>query len=182
MEISSSETIEIALSKQKLVMLLLACIVFVTGGFLLAANPSHFLSFVARSTTVIFITGVMSILFFGTIGCFIAVKLRDSSPGLVISNKGITDNSSGIAAGFIPWDDITEITEMTVVNQKIICVIVKNPQYYIDKQKSLLKREAMQANNSMYGAAIQITANGLKISYPELKGLLEMKFDKYATI
>ena len=67
---------------------------------------------------------------------------------------------------------------------------VKNPQEYIGRQKSLLKRKGMELNYKMYGTPISIAANGLKMPFEELFTLVSVKFQdtrtaahqQYATI
>jgi hypothetical protein len=172
--------IEIELSKFKLSWMFLGCMIFVLIGILFVMNPTKYESFIMGSPTFIFISGLLALLFFGLLGLFFLKKILDKSFGLVISDQGITDNSSGVSAGFIPWKDIIAIQETEVMNQKFINVIVKDPEAYINAQKNFLKRRAMQANYKLYGIAIGISAKGLKISYEELRELLEKKFKDYS--
>lgn len=176
---TNSKRIEIKLSKAKLILMFLGCIMFVVLGVLFIRNPAEYKSFIMRSPTFIFIAGCASVMFFGVIGFFLFKKLNDKSYGLIISKEGITDNSSGVSAGFIPWTDIIAIKESKVVNQKFINIVVKNPQVYIDKQKNVLKRRAMQINYNTWGTAIGISVNGLQINYNELKRLLEKSFTDF---
>ena len=170
------EQIEIQLSKSKLTLMTIGSFTFVVIGIWFVLNPSRFLSFICRSKTIIFVSGLTSILFFGFVGFYLFKKLLDKKPGLVISNKGIVDNSGGLSAGFIPWSDIKEITETIIANQKFISVIVKNPQHYIDRQSTRFKRWLMERNCKWYGSAIGISANGLKNNYDELKLLIQTWF------
>ncbi len=170
------EQIEIQLSKSKLTLRTIGSIAFVVIGTWFVLNPSRFLSFICRSTTIIFISGLASILFFGFVGFYLFKKLFDKKPGLIISNKGIVDNSGGLSAGFIPWSDIKEIKETIIANQKFISVIVKNPNHYIDRQSTRFKRWLMERNYKWYGSAIGISATGLKYNYDELKVLIQTCF------
>ena len=176
---SNSNPIEIQLSKFKLTLMLLGCFLFVGSGICFVTNPTKYESFIMRSSTIIFVAGLLGILFFGFLSFFFFKKLSDKSPGLIISDEGITDNSSGLSAGFIPWADIIAIKESKVVNQKFINIIVKNPQVYIDRQNSTFKRKTMQTNYNYFRSAIGISANGLKINYSNLKTLLEKKFSDF---
>src|SRR5262249_22591864 len=116
--------------------------------------------------------GVAGALFFGVCLIFIAKKLGDNSPGLLISDKGILDNASGVSAGQILWSDIEDISVIEIHSQKLIILKVKNPQEYIDKQASGFKRRLMTMNYKMYGTPLSITSNGLKISFDELLSTL----------
>jgi hypothetical protein len=171
--------IEIALSKNKLVLMLLGCIAFVAIGiWFVVKQPVSDLP-VLGNPVVVLIVGIASIGLFGLIGVLLIKKLGDNTPGLIISNKGITDNTSAMSAGFIPWGDIIEMKEITVVNQTFINVVVKNPQDYIDRQKSAFKRKSLQMNYKSSGCVIGLTSNGLKCNYKELKELLDNKFSEF---
>ncbi|HEY5405515.1 MAG TPA: STM3941 family protein [Ginsengibacter sp.] len=176
---NDSKQIEIQLSKFKLTLMALGCVMFIVGGICFIINPAKYESFIMKSPTIIFITGILSILFFGFLSFFFLKKLSDKFPGIIISDEGITDNSSGVSAGFIPWTDIIAIKETKVINQKLINIIVKNPQEYIDRQKSAFKRKTMQTNYKTFGTAIGISANGLKSNYDDLKKIIEKSFSDF---
>ena len=159
--------------------MLLGSIIFVGLGIWLMSNSEKFLTTIFRNTTLIFLVGLAGILFFGFVGFYIFKKLFDKSPGLVISDDGILDNSSGVSAGFIPWSDIVEIKETKVFNQKFINLVVKNPQNYIDRQSNSFKRWTMTKNYKSFDTAIGISANGLRYNYEDLKTLLDRRFQSY---
>lgn len=122
----SYEPIKIPLSKTKLILMFLGCILFIVAGLLFINNPAKYESFIMRSQTIIFFSGWASVLFFGFISFFIFKKILDKSPGVIICEEGILDNSSFVSAGFIPWGEILKIEETKVVNQKFINIIVKD--------------------------------------------------------
>jgi hypothetical protein len=172
-----SNSIEVQLSKTKLVLMLLGSIAFVCIGiWFIADRPvSPFIN----NPAIVVCVGLASILFFGLIGILLVKKLSDKSPGLIISDKGITDNATAVGAGFIPWQDILEMKEIQVVNQTFINIIVKNPQDYIDRQKSAFKRKALQLNFNRYGCVIGLSSNGLKCNYKEMKNMLDKGFAEF---
>jgi hypothetical protein len=178
-KMTNSKPIEIKLSKAKLILMFLACVMFVVLGVSFIRNPAEFKSFIMRSPTFIFSAGWASVIFFGGIGFFLIKKLNDKSYGLVISKEGITDNSSGVSAGFIPWTDIIVIRESKVANQKLITIVVKNPEFYINSGKNILEKRARQINYKILGTPIGISANGLKINYKDLKTILEKSFNDF---
>lgn len=55
---------------------------------------------------------------------------------------------------------------------------VKNPQDYIDRQRSLLKRKGMALNYKMYGTPLSITASGLNMPFHELFDIVSRKFQE----
>jgi hypothetical protein len=167
------DTIEVQLSKSKTIIMLFGCLLFIILGVSFVISPGKYGSFLVRSSTIIFLVGCLGVVFFGFVGFSVFKRVIDNTPGLIISEHGITDHSSGVCAGFIPWSDIIAVKETVVANQRFINLVVKNPQEYIDRQKSALKRKIMQKNYDTFGTAIGITANTLKISYRELKKILE---------
>ena len=167
--------IVIPISKQKIILLTIGALVFVGLGVLFVINPEKYTSPIMRNPTVIFISGLASILFFGLCTPFIFKKLWDKSPGLIITDQGILDNSSGVSAGQIYWADIDDISVLKIHRQKLIMLQVKNPQEFIDKQTSSFKRKMMTLNYRMYGTPLSITSNGLKITFDELLSTLTEK-------
>ena len=176
---ASRNEIIIPISKHKISLLTIGALVFVGLGILFVTNPEKYTSPIMRNPTVIFISGVASILFFGLCTPFIFKKLWDKSPGLIITKQGILDNSSGVSAGKIYWADIEDISVLKIHRQKLIMLKVKNPQVYIDKQTNGLKRKMMTLNYKMFGTPLSITSNGLKISFDELLSTLTDKLEAY---
>ena len=172
---ASGQRIEIPLSNKKLILSVIGSLFFVVLGILFVTSPEKYTSSIMRSPTIIFITGLASILFFSLCFFFISKKLGDNSPGLVISDDGILDNSSGVSAGQIMWTEIEDIYVIEIHRQKLIMLQVKNPQDYINKQTNGFKRKLMTLNYKMYGTPISITSNGLKISFDELLSTLTEK-------
>ncbi len=177
----SSKTVEIQLSKSKLTLMLLGCFVFIGIGICFIINPSKYESFIMRSSAIIFISGLLGIIFFGIVGLFIFKKIGDKSRGLIISDEGITENAMYVSAGFIPWNDIIKIDSIKIVNQMFISIIVRNPNEYIEKQKSAFKRKIMQENYKKFGTPIGISTNGLKTNHNELQALLEKRFADFSS-
>ena len=174
----TDDRIRIPLSKRKLILALLGSLLLVVGGLWMVSNPERFQSTVFSNQTFIFLMGIVSILFFGTCGFYISKKLADPRPGLIIDGTGITDNTSGISAGFIPWSDIKEFKTAQVINQKFIMVIVYNPEYYIERQTNSIKKNAVTVNYRSYGSPVSISANALKCNFSELERILQTEFEK----
>ncbi|MDB5121223.1 MAG: hypothetical protein JWN56_2441 [Sphingobacteriales bacterium] len=175
---TKTKQIEIPLSKIKLTLMLFGSIAFVAGGIWMIASPNGFTtSYRTYNPIWVFVVGLASVIFFGLCLIYIAKKLADGAPGLIINDQGINDNSSGVSAGLILWSDIKEIRMTEVVNQKFLMLIVFNPDQYISRQSSFIKRKAMEINYKSYGSPISISANGLKTSFDELFLLLQSEFN-----
>lgn len=168
--------IEIPLSKTKLYLMLFVSIALVICGFWLVLNPPKNNDPILGNPTLLLITGMIAIAFFGYITLFLIKKIPDNKPGLIINSKGIVDNSSAVSAGLVLWKDITQITTTNVMNQRFLMLIVRNPQEYIDRQNGMVKRKAAQMNYKTYGSPISISANTLNTNFEELYQLLQQKF------
>lgn len=176
---TKEEQIEIPLSKTKITLTFLGSLVFVGFGLWVVINPPRTNVGLFSNATVIFVAGLASVLFFGLVAVTIFRKFLDNKPGLTISAEGIRDNSSGVSAGLIPWADIQEIKISQVMNQRFLMFIVSNPQYYLDKEKNLLKRNAMKLNYKSYGSPISISSNALQTNFQDLHKLLIKKMKEY---
>ena len=176
-----SQKIEIQLSNYKLLIMLLGSMLFIGFGIwfqYLAVDPPVF-SFPLLSQPILYrLLGLLAILFFGFCGLFAARKLQDRKPGLIISEEGITDNSSAVPAGLVPWEDITEVKEAGAMDRRYIVLMLRNPEEYLNRHKGI-KKSFVAANLKTYGSPVAISANGLKCSNKELKETLLENFRRY---
>lgn len=169
----TNKQVEIPLSKFKIVLMLIGALTFVSIGLWFVINPPT-LKF--RNPATIASAGYASIVFFGICALLLIRKLFDDNPGLIIDNKGLIDNSSGLSTGYISWSDIENISVIKIHRQKLILLHVKNPQEFITNQKSLFKRKNMELSTKMYGTPLSITANGLKTTFDNLLTIITTKF------
>lgn len=171
-----NEKIEIPLSKKKLMLLLVGSLVFVAAGIWFLLNPPKINNPFFGNPNFILIISIAAILFFGLMAFFIARKLPDNRPGLIIDQLGLIDNSSALSPGQVLWSDIENISVIEINRQKLILLDVKNPQDYIDRQSNGFKKKLMQINFNSYGTPLSITANSLQIEFDELFRLLNEKY------
>ncbi|MDO5616710.1 MAG: STM3941 family protein, partial [Cruoricaptor ignavus] len=158
--------IEIPLSKKKLTLILMGSIAFVILGFWFMLNPPK------GNATFAFIIGIFAVLFFGLTAIISLRKILDRKSGLIINEKGIIDNSSGVSVGLIRWDEIQNIKTLQVTGQKFLILILNNPEKYLNKVTNPMKRNLMSLNYKSYGSPISISANSLQISFNKLHQLL----------
>lgn len=177
---NTNHQIEIKLSKRKLFLLFLGSLVFVALGWGLIIDPTAFRKPTVINMVTIRTVGVASVLLFGLCVIVAVIKLFQTKPGLIIGEAGITDRSSAIPAGFIPWSDITDIYQIEVAKQKLLLIDVKNPSMYISRQTNRLKRKSVEMNYTRYGTPVCISAHALQYSFDELKTLLTKKLTEYS--
>ncbi len=124
--------------------------------------------------------GILSIVFFGGLALFFIKKIFDKKPGLVFNNSGIVDNASAVAAGFIPWSEVTGSHIFEMPQQKMLIIMVNDPQKYIERGNAV-KRKLNQANFKMCGSPIAISSSALKINFPELQSVFDEYQRKYGS-
>ncbi|MDO6431708.1 STM3941 family protein [Flavitalea sp. BT771] len=171
-----TEHVEIPLNKKKLTLMLFGSLGFVIIGCWFIIKPPVIENAFLGDPAVIRVAGVLSVLFFGIVAFTLVRKLPDNRPGLIIDDQGITDNSSGVSAGLVLWEDVLEIKISTVYKNRFIMIVVRNPEEYIDRQTNLIKRKAMALNHRSYGSPISISANGLNANFDELYGIIRRQF------
>jgi hypothetical protein len=106
-------------------------------------------------------------LFFGYTFLFILKKARSGKDILIVDEKGITDHSSALAFGFIPWMDIDNIYIDSVRGNQFIELVLNNEEHYL-QNLSGLKKHAILANKKMGLQVVCITLNSSGISPKEL--------------
>lgn len=171
-----TEQIEVELSKIKIFLIAVGSLLFVALGIYLAFYHTN--TSMRYSDSLVKFAGILSIAFFSLTHIASLFKIFDSKKGLIISDKGIFENSSFVSLGFIKWDDILEIETITSKNQKFCMIYLKSSQEYIKRHKGL-KRRIASMNYKMYGTPVFISSNSLKISFNDLNKLLKTNFIKY---
>jgi hypothetical protein len=171
------QIVESPLSKTKLALLTFGAALFVAAGvWLLVAGSKQTL----YDPTIMRLVGGVSIAFFGLCFSYALRKLFDKSPGLKLSPEGLLDNSSGISAGAIPWNQVTKVTVSSIHFQKFLTVHVRNPSPYMTRGNAL-KRIANQANLKITGSPINISSSALQIEFNDLVKLVQQNLEKYGS-
>lgn len=175
--LQNAATVEIPLSKNKLVLMLVGSVAFVAAGVWFVTHPDIRLFGNKTNPALAYIIGIAAIAFFGFCAWCLAPKLFDNKPGLVVSAEGITDNCSGFTFGLIPWADIEDINVLEMGKQKLIMILVSDPDEYINRQSNSIMKKMAKMNNSSYGTPISITANTLQYDVEELYSLLRGRLE-----
>ncbi|MBZ4189039.1 STM3941 family protein [Niabella beijingensis] len=168
------EPIRIPISKRKTLAAFVGSLAFVIAGVFFISRPMLFIR--SDDPTMIRIIGYICTAFFGLCAILLFLKLRDKKEGLIIDAEGITDNSSGIAAGRILWKDVRSIRVEEAAGQQFIMMEVKDPLLYLRQQKNPVKKRAMELNYQLYKTPVGITANFLTVKTEQLLQLLQTAF------
>ena len=177
--ITQHDQIIIPLSKKKMFLTLLGSIVFVGVGLWFLTSPPETIHWLYGNSNFIFGLGLISAIFFGIIAVSMIQKISEKKAGLVINKQGVTDNSSALSIGFIPWADVQQIKVLKVMSERFLLFILNNPQDYLKKVKNPIRRNTMKINQKLYGSPFSISSNLLQINFDELKELLQKKRNEY---
>jgi len=173
------ERIEIYTSKKKSILILTGSIIFVLVGVLFVANPERFLTLRMQNPHIIRIAGIASILFFG-LGILGGLKrVLKSEIALIIDKKGLNVNPKKSLTQFIEWNSILGFEEIKIQSQRILIIIVKNPEKWIEEETNTFRKKLMRFNLSNYDSPFNIATTGIDISHTELNNKLNRYFEKY---
>ncbi|WP_235299180.1 STM3941 family protein [Portibacter marinus] len=177
-----SSTIEIPLNRNKLFVLLGAAVLFILLGVWLiwyASFPVTDGESLFTDPLILRTLGIICIIFFAGAGILGFNKIRDRRTGLVINNQGIIDHSNASSIGLIRWKEISDIEATKVMSTKFLLVKLKNPDEYISRAETNMKRKLMSVNHRTYGTPVTITSDRLKYDSNALEQLIKSEFDKH---
>jgi hypothetical protein len=90
-------------------------------------------------------------------------RIVTRKPLLIVDKEGITDNSSALAVGFIPWEDIKRTRTKAMGIQPFILVTVKSEEKYL-KKINPIGQLAAKVNKRMGYEIICINLNTTGVS------------------
>lgn len=122
--------------------------------------------------------GIAGVVFFSACALFGIVKYFDKNPGLVLGATGFVDNASGVAAGYVPWTEVTQVKTFQVARQRMLIVVVSDPERYI-RRGNPFKQAINRMNFNMCGSPITIPSSALKIDFDELSGLFNSYWNRH---
>jgi hypothetical protein len=173
------EVIKVKLSKLKHIILLVIALVFILLGFWVMVYQSNYSETVFTHFNRIKTIGLINVLVFMLFGLYLTRKIADTTPGLIISDKGLQDNSNEISAGFVPWADVKEIKKLIEMNQPFIAVMVQNPNEYLKKQQNSIHRKEMDIRNNLYLTPIVIPLRSLRGTTENIIAAMQSRLDAY---
>ncbi len=176
----------IYLSKTKIILLIVGSIAFVCAAiYMISLDDAQILASrynrrFFNNPFLVHSIGWAGAVFFSLCAAVGIKKFFDKKPGLIFSSSGMTDNSSGLSAGHIPWNEITGFKIFEVSGQKMLVVLLKTPEKYIDTV-STIKRNLVRVNYKMCGSPVCIASNALQMNFEELVKISGDYFEKYGS-
>ncbi len=166
--------IVVPLGKRKVALLFLGSLAFVAGSIWMWSNAD-----IQPRYPPLYVKGVALLAgaFFALCAIYSCVKLFDQRPGLIVDGEGIIDNSSGVAAGRIGWDEIVGLQVYQIAGQRFLTILVTDPQKYAGRGP-FFTRMANAANTRMTGSPINISSSTLRLKFEDLVEMLTATFEK----
>lgn len=179
---TASDEEVVKLSKFKNTLLALGSCAFVALGIWMAFLSDAEIESQRRynNSLIVHSVGWAAAIFAGMCGLIGVRKLLDHKPGLILSSAGLTDNSSGLSAGFIPWHEIAGFAVYAVRKQKLLVVLLIDPEKYLNTG-NVLRRNLNRINHRMAGSPIFITSNSLRLRFDDLLHVCNEYFYKYGS-
>lgn len=205
MDSEATAEVLVPLSKTKTALLLFGAIAFVVGGICLwciadkenrsnrsfmkavagvplksSESVATFYLYTLDMALPLFVkaVAVANVAFFGLCAIYASFKLFDTRPGLIIDSQGLVDNSSAVAAGRIPWEEIIGLKISRLAGQRFITIEVLHPHRFIEGG-SFFSRMLNAGNRKMTGSPINISSNSLRLNFDQLVDVLTEAFEKH---
>lgn len=177
---NTMQMVAVPLSKRKMSLLLAASVVFAIAGYWLFALDATEIASMRRYHAPWFVhaIGIASMVLGGWGIAMIARKWIDPKPGLVLDARGLTDNTSALSAGLIPWSDIAGFEVRRIQRQRILYVLLNDPKAYVAKFGPA-KRALLNANLRFGPSPVAITSTALSIDFDALTALAERHLEAY---
>lgn len=145
---------------------LVMCLLSILLEFVDLRSIQGILKVLIQNSIVYFLLKVIlaiGFLFFGYCSFYIIKRAISGKDILIVDEKGITDNSSALAFGFIPWTDIDDIYIDSDMGNQFIELVINNEEYYLQKLSGI-KKQAILTNKKMGHQVVCITLNSSGIS------------------
>lgn len=101
--------------------------------------------------------------------------------GIIISDQGITDLSTGYQIGTVLWQDIEKVKimkDLSDLKYEYMVLIVKNPNEYINREPTRFKKRSLTLKLHYYGSPVCISNRALECSFETLKTVILAKYEK----
>lgn len=118
------------------------------------------------------------LLFFFSLWAIYSLR-KDGYVGMIISDEGITDLSTGYRIDTVLWNDVTKIKvmdDLENLNYKYVVLVVKNPNQYIMQEPTAIKKRSLMLKLHQYGSPICFSIRALDCSFKELYVVITSRY------
>lgn len=118
------------------------------------------------------------LLFFFSIWAIYRIR-KEGYIGVIISDEGVTDLSTGYQIGTILWNDVVKIKvmdDLENLNYKYVVLVVENPNQYIMQEPTAIKKRSLMLKLHQYGSPVCISVRALDCSFEELYTAITVRY------
>jgi hypothetical protein len=166
---AAPEPIAIPYSRAKVGLLLLGTAVFVVAGIAFLAISVTLLQTPGNvaDAAILVVMALVDLAFFGGGAPNVFALFFDRRPGLVFDRKGLTDRTTRVGVGFVPWSEVIGGRVIRVRSSRFLMVAVSDPQEY--RQRGGWVRGFFSAANlRVYGTPISLSTGTLAMGFGEM--------------
>jgi len=169
----TATAIHIPINRKRIKRLFILCIS--VGSSCIIAS----IGYAENSTPIIIlrVSGVIVGLIFLLAAADLWKKQKDKNAGITINHDGITDRSSTISVGFIPWKDIKSI-EYKLTDGVVLIKPTKNKDY-LNRAKNKAVKKLFERNIELFATPILIESNYFDCDFNELRNQFELASTVY---
>ena len=146
-----------------------ACVGMITGD---VPDPGRY------NDTSLLLIGISGLVLSSSAGLWAVTQWLDRRPGLIVDEQGITDQSSILGVGHIPWSSVINIELRSVWSTRSIFIYVTNPEQCIERMRPNWKQHWLKRTEVSHGTPIKLSTNTLKCDFDELYRFLLEEAEK----
>lgn len=150
----------------KLLFLFALSAIFVATGSWLFLIPMSFLSPITKAV------GLLGILFGGLTGGWFLSRMFSNRLSIILDQEGLLDNSSGVPAGRIGWDQIARVGIVTLENHRFVGIDVVDRKAFMASSPPF-RRYIEESNAALTGFPVNIPSFAVDRSLEELRDLIQ---------
>ena len=176
----------IPLGRTKLFVAVAASFLFVGGGWWLfnlseVEILSHRRFNSLASVTFVHTIGLSAFVMAGALMPWLIKKLFDKTPGLQFLEEGLVENTNMFSVGFIAWEDITGLQVRQIQSQKLIYILLRDPEKYISRCGAI-KRVLLRYSLKLGTSPVTITSNSLRMNFTQVLDLVKRNLSRHSNV
>ncbi|WP_027421154.1 STM3941 family protein [Crocinitomix catalasitica] len=142
----------------------------IIGFFYIAETQDYFSPLIFKTI------GFILFAIFGVVAGTFINQYRTENAGIQFDKNGISDLTSSISVGLIPWKSITGFTWL---DDKTVLVLVKNPEVFIEEAKNGAIKKLLEQNLKLNKTPILINWGALEQYEGGFEAICTAYYSKY---
>lgn len=126
-------------------------------------------------------SAILAIAFFTLTGGLAGYTLVLRKPALVIDQNGLTDNASGVAAGFLAWPEIDRVERYAFAGHTFLGLYLKDVNT-VRARLTPMKSRAIKSNIGLGAAPINLPASLPGMTMRDLEMMVNDYLNRYGTM